>query len=90
MQQRARELTEQNKQTGLFTIEVWSWEAIWSEFYQREQLLKRIAPNYWPRLAAIRWGRETVIAPSRLFRGKNTGSKILIGRDDDLAKLDAV
>ncbi len=89
LQQRARELTEHHKLQGLFTVEVWSWEDIWSELYQREQLLKRIAPNYWPRLSAMRWGENAVIAPSRLFRGKNTGFELLIGREQELAALDA-
>ena len=88
VQQRAREITEQHKRQGLFNVEVWSWEEIWSELYQREELLKQIAPNYWPRLASIRWGVEKVIAPSRLFRGKNTGSALLIGRADEFLNLD--
>jgi hypothetical protein len=64
VQERARELTEEHKQQGLFSVEVWSWEDIWAELYQREDLLMRIAPIYWPRLvAALRRG-ETLIAPA--------------------------
>ncbi|MEI7731001.1 MAG: hypothetical protein WCO56_15605 [Verrucomicrobiota bacterium] len=49
VQQRARELTDENRAIGLFTIEVWSWEKIWHEIYGREELLRRIGPVYWPR-----------------------------------------
>src|ERR1035438_4402625 len=48
VQQRARELTDQHRAKGLFTVEVWSWEKIWHEMYGRRALLKRIQPTYWP------------------------------------------
>ena len=65
VQARARELTEEHKQQGLFSVEVWSWEDIWAELYRREDLLTRIAPTYWPRLVAARRRGETLTAPSR-------------------------
>ena len=49
MQQRARELTEEHRAKGLFSVEVWSWEKIWQEIYSREELLRRIGPVYWSR-----------------------------------------
>jgi hypothetical protein len=36
----------------MFSVEVWSWEDIWDELYRRQDLLVRIAPDYWPRLIA--------------------------------------
>jgi len=62
VQKRARELTEEHKQQGLFSVEVWSWEDIWDELYRREDLLVRIAPGYRPRLIAAsrRGGQRTV------------------------------
>jgi len=62
VQERARELTEEHKQQGRFGVEVWSWEDIWDELYRREDLLARIAPDYWPRLIAAsrRGGQRTV------------------------------
>ena len=89
VQERARELTEEHKRQGLFTVEVWSWDEVWHEIYQREKLLKRIVQSYWPHLAAIRSGKDRVIASSRLFRGRNAGSDLLIGRRQELADLDA-
>lgn len=59
VQERARELSDEHKSKGLFKVEVWSWSDIWHELYQREELLKRIAPNYWPRLAAMHWDERT-------------------------------
>src|ERR1041385_4853805 len=49
VQQRARELTDEHRAKGLFTIEVWSWEKIWHEIYGREELLRFIGPVYWSR-----------------------------------------
>jgi hypothetical protein len=89
VQQRARELTIQHEREGLFTVGVWSWEDIWSELYRREQLLKQIAPSYWPRLAALLFGRTLAYAPSRLFSGRNNGSALLIGREREFGELDA-
>jgi tetratricopeptide (TPR) repeat protein len=54
LQKRDRELTEEHKKRGLFSIEIWSWDDIWPELYGREQLLRRIAPVYWPRRSMIR------------------------------------
>lgn len=52
VQERARVLSEEHKSKGLFSVEVWSWQDIWHELYQRRELFKRIGPIYWPRLAA--------------------------------------
>jgi len=49
VQQRARELTDDHHAKGLFTVEVCSWEDIWHKIYEREELLRRIGPLYWPR-----------------------------------------
>ncbi|MDB6122232.1 MAG: Tetratricopeptide domain protein [Pedosphaera sp.] len=51
VQECARRLSVEHRNSGLFSVEVWSWKDIWSEVYQREELLKRIGPIYWPRLA---------------------------------------
>ncbi len=85
VQKRAREITEEHKHRGLFSVVVWSWEDIWDELYRREDLQKRIVPTYWPRLFAARRSGETQIAPTRLSRG----AEKLIGRDDDLKRIDA-
>ena len=53
VQRRARELTEQHIREKLFSVEVWAWEDLWHELYQRYDLLKRIAPIYWPRRASL-------------------------------------
>jgi hypothetical protein len=53
VQQRARTLSEANRHSGLFSIEVWSWDDIWHALYQHQELLKRLAPNYWPRIVAL-------------------------------------
>ena len=47
-QQRARELTERHEQRGLFTVEVWSWEDIWSALYGREELPSSIMLSQSP------------------------------------------
>jgi hypothetical protein len=36
VQQRARLLTAQHKLQGLFYVEAWSWDDIWSELHQRQ------------------------------------------------------
>ena len=66
VQERARKLTEEHKQRGLFSVEVWSWEDIWDELYRRKDLLTRIAPDYWPRLiAASRSGGQRTVRLDR-------------------------
>jgi len=52
LQEHARLLSADNERKGLFDIQVWSWKEIWREIYQRQELLKRIRPIYWPRQAA--------------------------------------
>jgi hypothetical protein len=86
VQKRAREFTEEHKQQGLFSVVVWSWDDIWPELYGREDLLTRIAPTYWPRLVAVRRRGDIPIAPTRLTRG----AEMLIGREDDLKRIDDV
>ena len=44
LQERARELTE----TGLFDVEIWSWQDIWHEIHGRRALFERLFPIYWP------------------------------------------
>jgi len=58
VQERARLLTGEHKNKGLFSVDVWSWKDIWHELYQRPELLGRIASSYWPRLAATSAGSE--------------------------------
>ena len=53
LQQRARELTEQHRDQGIFSVEIWSWDDIWPELYGREELLNRIAVVYWPRRSGL-------------------------------------
>jgi hypothetical protein len=77
VQERARELTEPG-----FAVEVWSWEDLWHELYQRRALFDRIFPAYWPLLAGTRARR---VAPTRLRHGADR----LFGREEELAALDA-
>jgi hypothetical protein len=66
LQERARELTEQHRQQQIFDVEVWSWEDIWGELYRRQDLLRRIASDYWPRLmAATQHGGERTVRLER-------------------------
>jgi hypothetical protein len=84
VQERARKFTEEHQRQGLFSVAVWSWDEIWPELYGRKDLLTRIAPAYWPRLVDIRRHGDTLIAPTRLTRG----AEKLIGREDDLKRID--
>ena len=85
VQERARQLTQDHKRDGLFDVHVWSWDDIWEGLYRRDDLLRRIASTYWPRLASLResghWsvpfprnpyftGRKDVL--SRLHEGFST------------------
>lgn len=79
----ARKLTDAHERRGLFKVEVWSWEDIWHEIYQREALLKCLKPIYWPRLSSLDVHVE--IAPTRLRHG----AERLFGREDDLKRIDA-
>ena len=82
VQQRARELTEKHKEEGLFSVEVWSWEDIWPEFYRRQALFEKVAPVYWPRLVAFHCRRPAPCdRPPRAQAGK------LFGRDAQLDDL---
>lgn len=65
LQQRARLLTEQHREQGLFTVEIWSWDDIWPELYRREQLFKEVAPLYWPRRTATEAAANTYGAPAK-------------------------
>jgi hypothetical protein len=49
LQERARQIATRHKSKRLFSVEVWSWEDIWHELYQRERLLNRVQKVYWPR-----------------------------------------
>jgi formylglycine-generating enzyme required for sulfatase activity len=48
LQRKANQLTEQQRQQKLFSVEVWAWEDLWHELYRRYDLLSRIAHIYWP------------------------------------------
>jgi tetratricopeptide (TPR) repeat protein len=78
VQQRARELCEPG-----FEVQVWSWDDIWHELYERRELLERIHRVYWPMQAALR--REQRVAPTRLRHAADR----LFGRETELAALDA-
>src|SRR6185295_10055933 len=78
VQERARQITE-----GGFPVEIWSWQDIWHEIYGRPKLLDRIGPLYWPRRHAL-WTASKV-AVSDL--PKTSG--VLVGREIEIAKLDA-
>jgi hypothetical protein len=82
VQQLSRELTEKHKQQGLFSVEVWSWEDIWHEFYRREALFEKVAPIYWPRLAAFHRRRRPPLDRPLLARAGK-----LFGRDAQLDDL---
>ena len=79
VQRRARELTQEHAAQGLFRVQVWSWQEIWDALYDREALLRRLKPKYWPhthepqRLASSRLSH----IPTELF-----------GRADDFQALD--
>ena len=83
-QERARQLTYKHQRQGLFAVEVWAWDDIWHELYQRSGLLARIAPIYWPALAAVNRDKGKLIAPTRLCHG----SEHLFGREEELKRLD--
>ena len=88
LQERARELTEQHNRLALFEVEVWSWDELWSEIYQRPQLLERIGATYWPRLWSFVTSHERH-RPCRIFTSKlPTVDLTLIGRAKQLAVLD--
>lgn len=52
LQERARTLTKDHLEKGLFAVNVWSWEKIWHELYGRPTLLNRIRSVYWPHLGS--------------------------------------
>jgi hypothetical protein len=88
LQERARQLTEDHKGHRLFRVEVWSWDDIWSELYQRPWLLERIAGTYWPRATSI-CALEKRTDRCRIFTSKlPVVNPTLIGREDWLAFLD--
>jgi len=79
--ERVREITAAHLAQGLFEVEVYPWERIWHEIHQRQELLDRLLPRYWPRTS----GRPPKIAPTRLTHV----AEHLFGRETELAKLDA-
>ncbi|MEM9555124.1 MAG: hypothetical protein AAGC60_12790 [Acidobacteriota bacterium] len=78
LQARAEELTEQSS----FEVRIWSWADIWHELDARPDILREIEAKYLPRSSAR--GRQRV-AVSRL----PTAPEHLLGRNDELARLDA-
>ncbi len=52
LQKRAREITEEHRPQGLFSVEVRSWEDLWHDLY-RSQTFRTVAPVYWPKRAAL-------------------------------------
>ncbi len=82
VQERARVLTVDHEARGLFGVEIWSWTEIWQAICDRPELLRRIAPIYWPLTVGLQARR---VAPTRLRHAAAT----LFGRDDELARLDA-
>ncbi len=82
VQKKARQISADHAEKGLFEVGVWSWEKIWKEISGRKALLRRIGATYWPDLFTMT-GRR--VAPSRLTHTADT----LFGRDDELARLDA-
>ena len=71
-------MTEQHRQEGLFTVEIWSWEEIWHELYGRPALLRRIKPVYWPLLT----GLEAGACRADISRILKYAPAELIGRED--------
>ena len=78
LQTRARELTDQQKQQGLFAVEVWSWEDLWSELYERTQLMRRIGPKYWPHLVGLT--QKPLPSRAPLFYHPYPATKAFTGR----------
>ena len=83
VQERARQITEDHQSAGLFTVEVWSWQDIWHELCQREELLQRVVRDYLPLQHALA-GKQK-IAPSKLTHV----AERLFGREAEFARLDA-
>ena len=88
VQEHALNLTREHTRTGLFEVEVWCWEDIWGELYQRERLLGRIAATYWPRLSSVVVPRRS-LNDLRYFTSRLPPvNPNLIGREKQLAALD--
>ncbi len=83
VQERARDMSKELAARGLLKVEVWSWTDIWYEIREREELLRRLLPVYWPRTSGSEGGQK--LAPSKL---RNV-AEILFGRDGELERLDA-
>jgi hypothetical protein len=83
VQERAREITDDHATRGLFSVEIWPWERIWSEIYRRKDLLLRIGPEYWPRIYHLAVDHK--VNPTRLTRVPEK----LFGREEGLASLEA-
>ena len=72
VEERAREITEEHRALGLFEVEVWSWVEIWYEISNRQELLRRILPIYWPRTSRLEAGAlpESASGALALWREK--------------------
>jgi hypothetical protein len=70
VQEGARELTDLHRQTGHFSVHVWSWQKIWKEIQDRPSLLARLVPRYWPNL-------HEAIAPRRNGEDRPAGAEIV-------------
>ena len=88
VQKRARELSEEHKRQGLFTVEVWSWEDIREEFTAHRELRRRILQKYYRHLRDDLALQDTEpglqIVPTHLRHG----AEKLVGREKELGNLD--
>lgn len=82
LQQRAREITAQHLQKGLFSVTVWAWRDIWHEIYQRKSLLARIGPHYW---AGV-WNTVRTASDAPVGMAPPLPS-IFVGRSSDVAEI---
>jgi hypothetical protein len=88
IQQRARELTDAHKVDNRFEVDVWDWIDL-ARDYQRDHLLRRIGPIYWPPPLALRFGLQqrppvspTSPASSRPGGGACAARRCLAGPQD--------
>lgn len=95
LQRRAREISAVHNRQGLFEVEVWSWDDIWSELYRRRELLHEIASTYWPRLVRASTSPEADKKPSpdTHFSPRHQlppPPAMFSGREEDLVELETV
>src|SRR6185295_19754538 len=83
IQTRARELTVENEKEGRFELQVFAWEKIWHEIYDRRDLRIRLGRKYWPML--FEGAGDQKITPTRLTHV----AEQLFGRATERAMLDA-